>query len=135
MYAVIGVLLLALGVVSFQFAYIQHNRPIPARWTKPELASQLVCVVLLSAMAAGVSCAAHFLIFSGFAALTAVDVGLAIAVVLFMVLLLVAQGRQWQRLQAAVAPGGPVLHSSNDDSDPGRPPRSGVTGGRPRRAA
>ena len=80
MFAVIGVLLLAFGIVSFQFAYIQHNRPTPARWTRPELVSQLFCVGVLCVAAAGGSAFARFAIFSGLASLTPIELGLIAAI-------------------------------------------------------
>lgn len=135
MYAVIGVLLVALGIVSFQFAYIQHNRPVPAPWTEPELSSQLFSVILLSVMVAGFGSIVHFLLFSGLAALTPLDIGLVVAIVAVTALLMSVQGRHWGRLQAAAQTAVAGLQSSNDDSDPGRPPSSGVAGRRRRRAA
>ena len=141
MNASIGVLLIMAALLLFQFAYMHHHRPVPSRWTRQELVTQLYVCFCLSVLAAGVGFLVNFLTAkedSGFgvAELGELAVGVVIAGILFEVM-----RRQWRRIQTeAPAPpeaGQPVASDAMPQHSRGRAEAGtsgGARGSRPRPA-
>lgn len=96
MYAVYGVLLLAASVFLQQFFYVQHRRPQPAAWTKPEIASQLSCLVTMVAFASGLGMIVHFFAKYDLGNLTLANDGEMLASIAVAVALVVSVRRQLQ---------------------------------------
>lgn len=138
MHAVIGALLLAVTVVLFQFAYVHHRKPVPSRWTRHELASQVVCFAILTTLTAGVGLLGDFLMSLGAQPFGLSEAGLILVIVAIAALPVGAMGRYWRRQKAQVVSGSAGVHALRPTAaspDSGLPPHSGAGGHKPRRAA
>jgi len=137
MYAVFGASLLAVAVVLFQFAYVHHRRPVPSRWTRHELVSQLYCILIMLPLTFGIAYLANFLFSLDTEPFTLADAGLVLAVIAIAAIPVGALRRRWRRLQGEAASSAATVHElrpAGEGPDSGLPPQSGA-GGRRRRAA
>lgn len=138
MQAVLGASLLAVAVLLFQFAYIHHRRPVPSRWTRHELVSQLFCFIIMLPLTFGIAYMIHFILSFGTTPFTLREAGMLLAVIAVAAMAFAAMRRQWQRLQAEAGPAETSVHELRpvtEGPDSGLPPQSGAGGGRRRRAA
>lgn len=105
MHAVYGVLLLATALVLFQFAYIEHRRPVPRDWLRPEIASQMVVFLILAALGTGVGFGIHFGAHYASESLTTLELVAIVAIVALAAARLLFTGRRWrqQRAEAGAA--------------------------------
>jgi len=136
MLAVLGVALLAAAVVLFQWAYIEHRRPDPKAWTRPEYAAHFISLVLTAALASGVAFGIAAVVRQGAHPITAMHGVIVLLIVVATAGVVVMQQRGWVRLRAAAVPAGVHgLRVAANDSGPRVPPRRTPSKPKPRRAA
>ena len=103
MNASIGVLLVLAALLLFQFAYIHHHRPVPSRWTRQELVTQLYVCFCLSVLAAGVGFLVNFFTAAGERDFGIAELGEIGVIVVIAGALFAAMRRQWRRFKAEPA--------------------------------
>lgn len=138
MSAVMGVLMLAVSIVLYRWAYIHHRRPIRSRWARNGTASMLVQFTLLAALAGGLSLTLRAVLMYGSEPVTAAEVGAVVVLVAITLLLLRVLKRQWLIFQAEQLPLEAARQASEmpgNDAGPDLPPAADLVRARPRKAS
>ena len=120
MIAVIGALLVAAGIVVFQWAFIEHRRPVLAGWLQREFHSQILVFAMLLTMVLGGSLITIYFMDHGAAGLDATEIVMLVVTAAVSVLAIVAMQRYWRRRKGEWAAAGASGPTSSPQRGGGR---------------
>lgn len=113
MTAVIGGLFVAAGIIIFQWAFIEHRRPVLAAWLRKEFHAQILVFGMLLTIVFGISLFVIYFLDHGLAGLDVAEIGMLAVTAAVSAFAIVAMQRYWRRRKGEWAAAGASGPSSS----------------------